>query len=62
MNEQRDQTADKTVIDSYPTEDAAWAQAHKFAATLKSRGLAAKMGVTVKKASGVWLIVLVKRG
>ena len=50
-----------TVVESYDTADAAWAAAHEFAKILKAKGLAREMGVTVKKAQGVWWVILVKR-
>jgi hypothetical protein len=53
--------SDSTFISSHDTQDAAWAAAHKYAKTLKGRGLAKEMGVSVEKVRGAYWVVLIKR-
>lgn len=65
MGEQRSTSvaakAERTVVESWDTEEEAWDNASRFAKMLKDRGLADQMGVTVKKARGVFWVILVKR-
>lgn len=59
MEDKRDDS--REVIDSYRTSDEAWEMAHKFAKTLRARGLTQEMGVTVKQAGrDAFWVVLVK--